>query len=339
MKKIIILLFIVLVSIESIFATNYYQEKLNTKDNHLYTKILSALLEEKDSIEIDTDYSSADIQKVFDFVFKDNPQIFYANQSYNYKWKEESNGKKVSANIEFSYKTFDRSIKYERDLVEKKVLKYVDILKKLDSPYQQIRTMYKYFALTRNYDLSLIDDQSAYSVLINKRGVCASYARAFQYIMNSLGIPCIVVTGELKGIPHAWNMVEIENLWYHIDVTNGNSGYDDYYSYEFFLLPTALMGKSVTIDNDIPEANSDKYNYFKNNSLYFSSFNEFIISNRIIDAVSKGEKGITLNFKDKKDLVKAQDYLINKQYIYSLIETNNISYSSNRNRNLLTIHF
>lgn len=341
MKKIIISLLILLVSLESIFANKFYQEKLNNKENQLYNKILSALLDEKDSIEINTDYSREDIQLVFDYVFKDNAQIFYANQRYNYKWIEDSNEKKLSASIEFSYKSYDKSIKDTREEVEKKVIDYVNILKKLNSPYNQIKVMYKYFALTRNYDISLINDQSAYSVLINKRGVCASYARAFQYIMSYLDIPCIFVTGELNGVPHAWNMVEIDNLWYHIDVTNGNSGYDDYCSYEFFLLPTNLMEKSVKIDFDIniPLANSDRFNYFKNNSLYFYSFEKTKINNRILKAIKNGDKGITLNFKNKNDLLTAQKYLIDEQNIYKLIDTNNISYSTSDIRNLLRIHF
>ena len=68
------------------------------------------------------------------------------------------------------------------------------------------------------YDLSAEMSQSAYSALVNGRTVCAGYARAFQYIMQRLGIPCYYCTG-YAGESHAWNIVGMEDGYYNVDVT------------------------------------------------------------------------------------------------------------------------
>lgn len=52
----------------------------------------------------------------------------------------------------------------------------------------------------------------------NKTGVCAAYSAAYQYIMkDKLGFQCITVTS--NGMNHAWNMLNIDGQWYHVDVT------------------------------------------------------------------------------------------------------------------------
>ena len=61
-------------------------------------------------------------------------------------------------------------------------------------------------------------DQSAYSALVNGQSVCAGYARAFQYIMQQLGIPTYYCTG-YSGENHAWNIVKLYNDYYNVDTT------------------------------------------------------------------------------------------------------------------------
>ena len=61
-------------------------------------------------------------------------------------------------------------------------------------------------------------NQSAYSALVNGRTVCAGYARAFQYLMQRLGIPCYYCTG-YAGEDHAWNIIKLGEDYYNVDVT------------------------------------------------------------------------------------------------------------------------
>ncbi len=79
-----------------------------------------------------------------------------------------------------------------------------------------LRCAYDYSAYY-NSGSRTADDNTAYGVLVNGTAVCQGYACAYANIMNQLGIPTGLVTSET--LNHAWNMVEIDGSWYHVDCT------------------------------------------------------------------------------------------------------------------------
>ena len=68
-------------------------------------------------------------------------------------------------------------------------------------------------------------------VMLEGEGVCESYAKAFQLLLNYCEIECIFVAGQANGGAHAWNMVEVsEGNWYWYDLTWDDSiGRLDYF--------------------------------------------------------------------------------------------------------------
>ena len=81
-------------------------------------------------------------------------------------------------------------------------------------------------------------NQTAYSALINGETVCAGYAKSFKYIMDTLDINCILVSG-VGGNPanpenHIWNYVQLNTTWYCIDLTWDDSG--EVLNYDYFLI-------------------------------------------------------------------------------------------------------
>ena len=65
------------------------------------------------------------------------------------------------------------------------------------------------------------NDTSAHNilgVLVDGWGVCESYAKAFQLLLNYYGIDNIYVTG-YAGEAHAWNLVCLDEEWYWYDLT------------------------------------------------------------------------------------------------------------------------
>lgn len=84
-----------------------------------------------------------------------------------------------------------------------------------------IMAVHDYLVLNTAYDestfLSGTGGVSHYAegLLLNGTAVCSGYASTFQLLMMLAGIPCEYVwTGT-----HAWNLVQLEDEWYHIDVT------------------------------------------------------------------------------------------------------------------------
>ena len=101
------------------------------------------------------------------------------------------------------------------------------------SDYEKIETIYSYICNNVDYDhANLYDDSyvlkySAYAALINKSAVCQGYANLFYRLMHEVGIGCRMITGKSSGQNHAWNIVELDGVFYYVDST-WDAGLDEY---------------------------------------------------------------------------------------------------------------
>ena len=64
-----------------------------------------------------------------------------------------------------------------------------------------------------------VDSGTAAGVLLNGKGVCASYAAAFKALADVTGLRSVVVTGTADGESHAWNKVFMDGRWQLVDPT------------------------------------------------------------------------------------------------------------------------
>lgn len=98
-------------------------------------------------------------------------------------------------------------------------------------------------------------------VFANKAAVCEGYAKAYQYILNELGIENIYVTGKAGSSEasenHAWNMVKLDDgKWYSIDLTWDDTAYNDKIVYYYFGATNAVFGQTHVVntpESDVPE--------------------------------------------------------------------------------------
>lgn len=60
---------------------------------------------------------------------------------------------------------------------------------------------------------------TAYSAIIEGVADSEGMAMAFRAVCAVAGIPCQIVLGSLYAEEHYWNMIEIEESWYHVDVS------------------------------------------------------------------------------------------------------------------------
>lgn len=124
---------------------------------------------------------------------------------------------------------------------------------------------------------------SPYGVMVNGYGICSGYTSTFQLLMDALGVECISVSGEALDEEHAWNMVELDSKWYHVDCT-----WDDFVPdfetrmpfHMYLLVDDSTMNISHIWDkSSAPSADSmDKY-YLTKNGLYADSIDDL---NRLI---------------------------------------------------------
>lgn len=92
--------------------------------------------------------------------------------------------------------------------------------------YEKIKQVHDWMIENVEYDVDLVADEpySISGALTEGKAVCEGYARGFKYILDELGIPCVLISGTATNSngeteSHAWNYVELEGKWYAVDVT------------------------------------------------------------------------------------------------------------------------
>ena len=101
---------------------------------------------------------------------------------------------------------------------------------------------------------------TSYGALVMHRAVCAGYARAFQLILERMGIECGYVSGTAVNSvgdneQHAWNYVKLDGEYYLCDVTwddpvSADNSDINRLSHEYFCLSTEDMGRDHFPDED-----------------------------------------------------------------------------------------
>lgn len=123
-----------------------------------------------------------------------------------------------------------------------------------------------YYNLNARWDGLANDNWTAYGLLVNKYGVCESYAEAFQTLCLYAGIKCTGVVGTAGG-GHKWNAVELDGEWYMCDITfddpiGGEAGA----AYHYYFNRTSQWLKEsnhdwTNCDFSVPECDGTKYDF------------------------------------------------------------------------------
>ena len=128
--------------------------------------------------------------------------------------------------------------------------------------------MDSYYNLSAKWNGVNEDNWSAYGILVNKYGVCESYAEAFQTLCFYVGINCTGVVGNAGG-GHKWNSVQLDGEWYMCDVTwddpIGSSAGTAYFHTYFNITSERITELQHTWENSeypVPECTATKYYYY-----------------------------------------------------------------------------
>lgn len=143
--------------------------------------------------------------------------------------------------LHVKYDTKSEEIKKKQKEISKEAERVVDSIITDDmTELEKEMAINQYLCDTAEYDMDALenaeendfagvdakfnDSFTPYGVLLNKTGVCSSYAGAFKLLAQQAGLECIVVTGNLDGeLPHAWNKIKIDGEWRIVDSTNNDN--------------------------------------------------------------------------------------------------------------------
>lgn len=163
-----------------------------------------------------------ELNGVISDILNTEPKYFYVNGQYYYTYNSYTGYVIGLSNIIYDYseKQATKMLAAYEAAVEKALsgasMDWSDMEKAL--------YINDYLARNCEYDTSY-SNYTAYDALVNQVAVCQGYALACLELADRLGLTCEVVTSD--SLWHAWNMIQVNGEYYHLDVT-WNDPVNDY---------------------------------------------------------------------------------------------------------------
>ena len=194
---------------------HYYYIALNKRERSVFLRLADGILEHRDEIAtIALTYD--EVCNVICYLKMDIPELFsFKNCSYT----EEQEHLLFHMEYHFDADTHFmllREMQYAAEEILEEMPEHLD--------EQGIeRYIYEYLATNCTYDgFDVVYAHSPLGPLIQKRAVCEGISKAAKYLFDRAGIHSAVIFGDggLSGrVNHAWNIVQLDGNWYHVDIT------------------------------------------------------------------------------------------------------------------------
>lgn len=160
------------------------------------------------------DITVSALKTVFEAVYNDHPELFWLETGYSCRYSR--SGQCVEISLKFSIT--EEELEEFRYTFETQANRILNQAWYLPDDYEKEKYIHNKLLEQVQYQSGAAMSQSAYSALVNGKTVCAGYARAFQYLMQQMGIPCYYCTG-YSGENHAWNIICLYGEYYNVDLT------------------------------------------------------------------------------------------------------------------------
>jgi transglutaminase-like putative cysteine protease len=136
--------------------------------------------------------------------------------------------------------------------------------------HQKEKAIHDYIVKNVAFDENLDPSSySAYAALYSKKAVCQGYALLAHKMLSRAGLPVRCINGEGKGENHLWNLVRLDNNWYHLDCTWNDPPPDrpDRVTYNYYNLSDQEIGCDHSWDTGNYPACRSSYYHELNNKL------------------------------------------------------------------------
>ena len=288
-------------------SLKYYRSQLCKNERNIYDQLYQGVMSHLEEFTV----SESSNEKIFDIwrlVELDNPVCFFVKTIL-------AGGSRVVPKYRF-----------DADETENIVSKIINKFKPLTdsvknaADIQKEKRIHDYFCSNIIYDnkrcefidqgIGKIKSSSEFvGPLLYGKGVCGGMAKAVKFLFDIAGLKAIVVLGNVvDGGLHAWNIVYIDGLPYHLDVT-----WDASYSqncdcnlvrYDYFNLSDNEISKSHEKPMYISLPCKIGWNYYGKNNMYMRSPDD--LRNYLLRAFKAGERNTVFQLPEMTDIEKTQ---------------------------------
>ena len=250
-----------------------YYAVLSSKEKEVYSLLYEGF--SQGSKKIDCQKANANeeqLTKAIDAVLNDHAELFWIDNQYEFTYDSDGG---IIEDVTFDFFDFASTSDKLNDAkaaFEKAAEDILDGVESQQGMVERERAIHDYICKNTTYDESAPYNQSAYSVIVLHKSVCAGYSKAFQYLMNRVGLTCYYIPGTTTDSniggedgAHAWNIVFLDGEYYNVDVLWDDSASETYEEdvYPFFNLTDSafLYHARDELAQSLPKCTGTKYKY------------------------------------------------------------------------------
>lgn len=333
----------------------YAYRNLNEAETLWYQDIADCLSKMREEVRLDGQGIAAgldetDIDKIFQCVLKDHPELFYV-EGYTYR-KYTRKDKIVAIQFSGTYgMSPEQAVAWNAE-IETQVQLLMDGAVGLENDYEKVKYVYETLIYQTEYDLTAPENQNIYSVFVKQKSVCQGYAKATQYLLERMGVKAALVFGTVEnGEGHAWNLVQVNDSFYYVDTTWGDpsyqyeeeemeQGYFPDISYDYLCVTTADLLRTHVIQGYVPmpECVENRDNYYVREGNLFTEYNREQMQAVFQSFLEAGQKEVTIKCADEEVFRQILNAMVEEQEIFDYLsgEYDSVGYSHNEKQLSMT---
>ncbi|MCM1286438.1 MAG: hypothetical protein NC213_09520 [Acetobacter sp.] len=258
-----------------------FYETLNEDEKKVYDKIYKCTAALAPKVYISTDFSGDDVFRIFVYMLNDHPEIFWCFGGGSFS----SDGW-----LEPEYSCSKEKAKEETELINSKAQEIIKSLYAEGDDYSKALAVFEYISKNTAYDndeaekITESDDVLNYKshsiagVFLNSCAVCSGYSKAYQYLLEMVGISSAYISGTSLNNHHAWLVININGDNYYSDVTWGDQYEPDasskFIDHYYFIMDRDQLLRDHKFDEicDVFSSSSNAENYFVKENLLFYEY-------------------------------------------------------------------
>ncbi len=300
----------------------YHYEKLSKKEKEFYALMYEGMKKGDKTFYVNSKKDER-LDDILIYVLNDHPELYYV--SMGYASPEDDKSKMVMAYNE------NKKIKKDRNRQLKETFNEVQAqVNDTMSDYDKVKLVYDYVIARNEYVDDAKNNQNIISSLVDRKTVCAGYARAAQYLLNKLGVKTTYITGEIldpeegENASHAWNLVNIDGNYFYFDATWGDQVESDntlaHPCYSYFMMSKQEMERLYKPDVKVEE--TPVYdNLFTRTQTYINAYDEGVLASAFRNAMNTNATLIEVKFSDESYDYAKQQLFGDASRVFNVLES------------------
>lgn len=289
-----------------IISHPYSYYTLDNTHKVLYDKLVSAMLgcEKKITFTADEKVTFQQLFDTYQLIYNDENRLFYISPTINYS-TDPSTGYIKAMDVSYIF-DIDKIPSMQAE-VDKAADNILSMITPEMNDYDIVKLFHDYIIRNCTYDEKSANPNTIYGTLVEKEALCQGYAQSFTYLCSLAGIDSLIVLG-VANEPHMWNIVKMDNDYYHIDLTwddPDRAKSPDSVRYDYFGLTDERIRELRQVDDydyEVPKAEGTKYQYYYYNNLVAGSVAEAksLISSEALKAAETKASTVQILCADDK---------------------------------------